>query len=61
MLDRKNFKEGGDYTYNGQDYEVSFLMAQGGFVEADGRRQEWTEDQGINASASHIDEADECR
>ncbi|RKV91596.1 MAG: hypothetical protein D8G53_15270, partial [Candidatus Saccharimonas sp.] len=24
MLDRKNFKEGEDYTYNGQDYEIKF-------------------------------------
>jgi hypothetical protein len=61
MLDRKNFKEGEDYTYNGQDYEIKFPNGSKiGFVEADETKdRNGQKIKGINASASHIDEADE--
>lgn len=61
MLERKNFVEGTDYTYNGQDYEIRFPNGSRiGFVEADeSKDRQGQKIKGINATACHVDEGDE--
>lgn len=62
MLDLMNFEDGVDYKYNKQDFEISILHNRSkiGFVEADiTKDREGRKIKGINATANHIDEADE--
>lgn len=61
MLDRMNFIDKEDYTYNGQDYEIKFPnKSKIGFIEADeSKDREGRKIKGINSSGGHVDEADE--
>lgn len=62
MLDKMNFIEGEDYKYNKQDFEITFSKNRSkiGFVEADVTKDRQARKlKGINATANHIDEADE--
>jgi hypothetical protein len=62
MLDLMNLVEGADYHFNRQDYEIAFPHngSKIGFVEADVTKdRQGRKIKGINATGSHIDEADE--
>lgn len=62
MLDKMNFVEGEDFKYNKQDFEITFTKNRSkiGFVEADVTKDRQARKlKGINATANHIDEADE--
>lgn len=61
VADRMDLEEGTDYKYNRQDFEFSFPNeSKIGFVEADVTKdRQGRKVKGINATANHIDEADE--
>lgn len=61
MLDRMNYIQGEDFSYNGQDYEIRFPNKSIiGFIEADeSKDRQGRKIKGINATATHVDEPDE--
>lgn len=62
MLDKMNLVEHEDYTYNKQDFTITFLHNKSviPFIEADFTKdREGRKIKGINATGNHIDEADE--
>lgn len=62
MLDMMNFVEKRDYFYNKQAFEIKFPSTNSiiGFIEADYTKdRQGRKIKGINATANHIDEADE--
>lgn len=62
MLDLMNMHEGIDYKYNKNEFEINFLHNRSkiGFIEADiTKDRQGRKIKGINATANHIDEADE--
>jgi hypothetical protein len=64
MLDMMNLVEKEDYKYNRNEYEILFYHNDSkiGFVEADiTKDRQGRKIKGINATANHIDEADELQ
>jgi len=62
MLDKMNFIENEDYRFNRQDNEILFIHNKSKitFIEADATKDRQARKlKGINATANHIDEADE--